>query len=323
VTDPAAVAELLAEQSRRSASRREMEVASARFSTVSAAVGALDEAALAQLLADDADAGAELLTLMARATDRQLRARARAAAARLVVPDAADGTGRTWRGSSRIGATRRAEGDLDVDGTVANVLEGDGRPEGPFCFRGWQRPARAVSLVVDASGSVTGQPLATALLTAGAVIGRLSTADELAVVAFWSRSVLLRAMTSTAARAAVLDALFDLRGGDTTNLGAALELTLAETASALAVRRDIVVLTDGLATTGTDPLEIASQAPACGARLHVLALSEEIDAVVACTALAAAGGGRMVSATTPTRACMAVAEVLGRGGSSGSVGSAS
>lgn len=288
-----------------------MEAASARFSTVSAAVGALDEAALEQLFAEDTEVAAELLTMMARATDRQLRARARAAAASLLVPPATDAGGPAWRGTARLAPTRRAEGDLDVDGTIANLLDGNGRPEGPFCFRGWRRPARAVTLVVDASGSVTGRPLTTALVTAGAVIGRLAEADELAVLAFWSRAVRLRAMTSTTARAAVLDALFDLRGGDTTNLRGALALALAETGTARAARRDIIVLTDGLVTAGADPLEVAAQARACGARLHVLALSDEAESVAACTALADAGGGRMAPATTAARACGAVTSVLG------------
>ena len=308
------------EQSSRTTSRRELEARHEDFEQVSAEVGELDEDALARALEDDPDRAVELLADMARATDRALRDRARALAAELLLPVARHADDLRRPGASRLVTSARHGLDLDLDATLERAAgagttwSGAGRRSriGPEDLRwqAWERPGRAYILLVDASGSVTGRPLATALVTAAALARRVGPHDQLGVVAFWSRAVVLRHITSAEPPTGVLDALFDLRGGDTTDLAGGLEAALAQASRATAAQRDIIVLTDGMANAGGDPRHAAAAAPSSGTRVHVLALSEEAEAMAACLALADAGGGRMAPLPRPSRAPSAVADIL-------------
>jgi Ca-activated chloride channel family protein len=165
-------------------------------------------------------------------------------------------------------------------------------------------------LLVDASGSVTGRPLATALVTAAALARRVGPDDQLGVVAFWSRAVVLRHVTSTDPATSVLDALFDLRGGDTTDLAGGLEAALAQAGRAVAGQRDVIVLTDGMANAGGDPIAVASTAAGAGARVHVLRLTDDPESVAACLAVAEAGGGRVAPLPRPSLAPAALSDIL-------------
>ncbi|MQA14535.1 MAG: VWA domain-containing protein [Pseudonocardiaceae bacterium] len=246
---------------------------------------------------------------MTRATDESLRAQVRRLAARLLLApprpaqDDRSGTGRL--------ATVSEPGlDLDLDATLERFAEHPRLRADDLRWRGWRRPAPAYVLLVDASGSTTGAPLATAVTTAAALAGRLRPGDELGVVAFWSAAAVLRDLRSPAPASTVLDALFDLQGGDTTDLALGLRTALAQAALAATPRREVLVLTDGMANTGTDPLVVAADAARAGCRVHALALSGEPDAVVACDRLAAAGGGRSAPLLRPSQAPGAVAHVL-------------
>jgi Mg-chelatase subunit ChlD len=277
---------------------------------VSPEVGALDEAALAGALEDDLDEGVSLLVDLARATDPKLREKARRLAASLLVPAARIPGPSSPGGSARIGPVREAGVDLDLDATLDGLAEHpELRPE-DLRWRGWRRPGRAVVLLVDASGSVTGPPLTTAIVTAAALAARSGPLDELAVVAFWSQAVVLRHVRDPAPPAHAVDRLLALRGGDTTDLAGGLTAALSQVGAARAGRRDVLVLTDGLANEGRDPRAVAASAAGMGAPVHVMALSPDEEAMAACRALAAAGGGRLVVLHRAADAPAAVAGVL-------------
>jgi Mg-chelatase subunit ChlD len=266
---------------------------------------------MAGALEDDPDRAIELLADMARATDRTLRDQARALAAELLLPVARHGGDTRRSGAVRMVTTARHGLDLDLDATIDRAAgRVDRIAPDELRWRSWQRPGRAYVLLVDASGSVTGRPLATALVTAAALARRLGPDDQLGVVAFWSRAVVLRHVTSTEPAAGVLDALFDLKGGDTTDLAGGLRLALAQAGRAVAAHRDVIVLTDGLANAGDDPVAVASTGPGAGTRVHVLALSDEPDAAAACLAVAEAGGGRVAALPRASRAPAALGDVL-------------
>lgn len=277
---------------------------------VSPDVGALDDAALAGALEDDLDEGVDLLVDMARATDPRLREKARRLAPSLLVPAARIPGPSRPGGSARIGPVRDGGVDLDLDATFDRLAEHPELRADDLRWRGWRRPGRAVVLLIDASGSVTGAPLNTAIVTAAALAARSAPSDELAVVAFWSKSIVLRHMQDPAPPARVIDRLISLRGGDTTDLAGGLRAALSQVGAARAARRDVLVLTDGMANEGTDPLAVAASAAGLGAALHVLALSPDDEAVSACRALAGAGGGRFVTLHKAADAPAAVAEVL-------------
>ncbi|MGH9062058.1 MAG: vWA domain-containing protein, partial [Acidimicrobiales bacterium] len=243
-------------------------------------------------------------------TDTRLRAQARAAASRLLLPMSRRAGSPHPGGSSRLTTVAEDGLDLDTDATLERLTEHPWLQVDDLRWRGWRRPSSAYVLLVDASGSVTGQPLATAVVTAAALAMRLRPGDELAVVAFWSRAVVLRDIRSLDPAGGVLDALFDLRGGDTTDLALGLRTALGQAGLARSAHRDVLVLTDGMSNEGQDPLSVAAAGGAAGARVHVLALAAEDDAVAACARLADAGGGRMASLAGPSGAPAAVAEVL-------------
>lgn len=341
MSDPSEVADLLRDQSRRRSTRADLERRHPDLERVSPRVGVLDEAAVRSELATDPDQALDLLADLARATDPELRTRARRLAVRLLLPPTRAGEAER-RGSSRLATVADDGLDLDLDATLERALEhrvvpsapsrfsrdgsppsfdgGEGTPRAAAGVRaedlrwqGWRSPARAHVLLVDASGSVAGAPLTTAVTTAAALAAGLrqgSHGDELAVVAFWSRAVVLRDLRSPAAPATVIDALLSLRGGATTDLALGLRTALRQATAARSPRTDVLVLTDGAWNEGDDPTTVAAAAAGSGARVHTLRIVDSEDARTACGRLAAAGGGRSVPLLRPSVAPAAVRAAL-------------
>ena len=305
------VRRVLRENAARRASRDELARTHPEFRRVSPQAGQLDQQALADLASRDPDAAARLLAALGRAFDPALRATARLLATRLPV-----GTPRAGvpdRPGTRRMVTRRDEtgSDIDLDATLAaRGAEPRWRPEHVHT-RGWRSTGRACVLLVDASGSVAGDELAVAVLTASALAQRMRPEDELAVVAFWSQAVVLRPLSADPRVDVVVGRLFDLRGGGTTDLDLGLRTAGAQLAGTRAAARDVVLLSDGVPTDSPDPLPAAAALARAGAHLHVLSLSEEPESVAYCAALAAAGGGRVAPLLRPTQAPDAVRTVLG------------
>lgn len=310
VSDPRELAGELRRHAARSTGRAELEARHGALPRVSPRVGVLDEAALAAYAREDPDAAMSLLADLSRATDREVRASARRLARAMALRPPPSGppapSGRPWLTT----VDDPTAGDLDLDATLGR-LDSTPRLRGSDVrVRDWRRRGTAYVVLVDASGSVAGPRLATAVLTAGAVATRLRAGDELAVLAFAADVLVLRPVGSARPPGEVLDALLDVRGGGVTDLAHALKAGLAEAGRARTPRRELLVLTDGLATAGTDPVRVAATAGAAGARVHVLALADTEEARVACAALAGAGGGRVARLARPSQAPEAVAEVL-------------
>jgi len=311
VEDPAEVEELLRSQGARRVSRDQLSRSNPDFDAVSPEAGELDTEALAELAARDPDAAARVVTAAARAFDPALRAAARSLAARL--PVGRPRTGVADRpGTSRVVTRREPTGsDVDLDATLAaRGSEPRWRAEHVHT-RGWRSTGRAVVLLVDASGSVAGDELAAAVLTASALVQRMRPGDELGVVAFWSRAVVLRPLSADPRVELVVDRLCDLRGSGTTDLELALQTAAAQVARSRAADRQVLLLSDGVATDSPDPVGAATALARIPARLQVLALSGDEEAMASCAALAAAGGGRVAALHRPSMAPAAVRELLG------------
>ncbi|MGI8753655.1 MAG: VWA domain-containing protein [Acidimicrobiales bacterium] len=305
----------MAEQSSRTASRSQLNRRHPDLEEVSPHVGELDIDALGERLDADIDLALPLLIDLAQATDVELRAQVKAVAARLLVPAARHRSAGSRSGAARLVTDGGPGVDLDADATIERLAASarvDPRTwhADDLRWRTWRRPSRAYVLVIDASGSVTGKPLATALISAAALAGRLQPDDELAVVAFWSRAVVLRHIGAADAPTTVLARLLDLRGGDTTDVALGLRVGLGQAAISRAGRRDVILLTDGMANEGDDPAQMAASASGSGARVHTLAVSDHPDAVEACTRLADLGGGRSATLAAPSAAPAALARIL-------------
>ena len=271
--------------SRRTLSRAELAARYSSFGAVSPEVGRLDEDMLARLLAADPEAAVTLLADLARATDRDLRSAAQRLAARVFFRLGRAGQ-RPARGIRRLGASR-AEGDLDLDKTVDRWSPPWPPESGDLVTQAWHSHRRALCLLVDRSGSMSGLAVAIAAVAAASVVlaadGRLAPG----IVAFGGDVTVLQAQGTRRDPGELVGDLVALRGHGMTDLAAALRVTAAQLAGAAADERVAVLLSDCMPTAGGDP----ALALAGISRLHVLCPLPTAEAERAAEALARRGGG--------------------------------
>ena len=137
-------------------------------------------------------------------------------------------------------------------------------------------------LLVDASGSMSGERLAVAATVTAACV--LRAPAQHAVIAFAGDVRTLRPLHGGQPAAAVVDQVLGLRGHGVTRLADALRAASAELATARAQRRVVVLLSD-CRHTDEDPLPVARTVP----ELVVLAPRDDADQAAA---FAAAVGAR-------------------------------
>ena len=240
-----------ARTARRTMGRAELAARHPALAAVSPAVGQLDEDAFAQLLAADPDAALAMVADRARATDQQLRAAARRLAARLFFRLAR--AGQQPAGGTRRLAAVRADGDLDLDRTL-DRWSGPWPPQAAdLVTQSWFAHRRALCLLVDSSGSMSGLAVAIAAVAAASVLlasdGRLSPG----IVAFSGRVRVLQAQGTRRPADGLVGELVALRGHGLTDLAAALRAAAAQLATAPASERVAVLLSDCLPTAGAGP----------------------------------------------------------------------
>jgi MoxR-like ATPase len=277
---------------RRTIGRAELAARHEAFGALSPEVGRLDEDTLAGLLAADPDGAVTLLADLTRATDRQLRAAAQRLAARVFFRLGAAGR-KPARGTRRLGADR-AEGDLDLERTL-DRWSGFWPPDSnDLVTRSWLAQRRALCLLIDRSGSMSGLAVAIAAVAAASVVLAASEGGwgggrglTPAIVAFSGDVTVLQAHGARRDPAELVGDLVALRGHGMTDLAAALRTAVAQLAGAATEERVAVLLSDCLPTTGGDP------APALAGitRLHVLCPLPTLEAEQAAAALARRGGG--------------------------------
>ncbi len=288
--------------SRRSISRAELAARLPVFAEVSPQPGQLDEEAFARLLARDPDAAVTLLPDLASATDRGLRAAARRLAAQVFVRLARAGQ-QPAPGTRRLGPGR-AEGDLDLDRTLE-------RWSGPWppgsddlVTRSWRAHHRALCLLIDSSGSMSGLAVAIAAVAAASLVlaadGRLAPA----IISFRNDATLLQAQGSQGAPGPLVGELLALRGHGVTDLAAALRAAATQLAAVTADERVVLLLSDCLPTAGGDPALALTGI----SRLHVLCPLPTAESERAATALARRGHGL----SQPVRTLADVAPALTR-----------
>lgn len=211
----------------------------------------------------DPDATLALVADMTTATDEALRAAVRRLAARLVLERTRRGRV-VHRGTGRPRAVpASAGGDLDLDASMDAVASarGEGRPPhlDELIARDWGRPALALCLLVDDSGSMTGERLAAAATVAAACA--LRAPAEHAVLAFAKDVRPLRRLGDATPPERVVDSVLGLRGHGVTGLAGALRAGAEQLAAARASRRVVVLLSDCRATDDADPVPAAAAIP--------------------------------------------------------------
>ena len=293
------------EAGRRTTGRAELARRHAELLVVSPEVGRLDEAALEELVGRDTRAALALLSDLAVATDAELRARARRAAARIFLRLARQGSPARG-GLRRLATVRGGGGDIDLDRTLDRA--GGLRPRRPedFVVRRWAASERSVCLLVDRSGSMQGEAVAMAAMAAAAVVIAGGVRSDTSVVAFSDRPIVLQSQGQRRPPGGLVDDLLTLRGYGTTDLAAALAAASSQLGRAASPDRLAVLMSDCLATTGGDPLTALRGVE----RLHVLGTSPDPDSLAAGRALARRGGGRHLLALHPDEVARALSSVL-------------
>jgi hypothetical protein len=291
-----------ASSARRTISRAELAARHAPFGAVSPEVGRLDEDEFARLLATDPDAAVTLLADLTHATDRSLRAAAQRLAARVFFRLGRAGP-RAARSTRRLGAGR-AEGDLDLEETLDRWSPPWPPQSADMVTRSWRGHRRALCLVIDRSGSMSGLAVAIAAVAAAGVVlaadGRLAPG----IVAFSGDVSVLQAQGARREPGELVGDLLALRGHGMTDLAAALRAAAAQLAGAAADERVVVLLSDCMPTAGGDPALALTGI----SRLHVLSPLPTAEAEQAATALARRGGGL----SQPVRRLADVAPALTR-----------
>jgi Mg-chelatase subunit ChlD len=259
-------------------------------------------------MAADPDAALTLLADLATATDERLRAAARRLAARIVLDVSRRGTA-VNAGVARLRpGPADSGGDLDVDASLDAIIAGRALRRPPdldeLVTRQWGRPALALCLVVDRSGSMGGERLAAAALAAGACAWRAP--GEHAVLTFAKDVDVLRPMGSSRPTAAVVDAILGLRGHGTTALTAALRAAAEQLERSRAARRVVVLLSDCRSSEDTDAAAVARRLP------ELLVLAPAGDTAEA-AGLARRSGARWAALRGVADAPDALAALLGPG----------
>lgn len=274
---------------------------------MSPAVGRLDAAALTEQMRDDGDAALALLADLAIATDPALRRQARTVAEQLLPRLGRLGLP-VRRGTRRLVARAGvAEGDVDLERTLERSAGRRPRDRREVVSRQFGASPRALCLLVDRSGSMSGHAVALASVAAAAVVSARGERMHCSVVAFASEPLILLAHDSPRPVAAVIDDLLSLRGHGRTDLARALRVATEELDHVPPGGRTALLLSDALATKGADPL------PAAGLLdcLHVLGTTATPDSVDAGRALARRGRGRYLGATTLAELTNSLQAVLG------------
>jgi MoxR-like ATPase len=255
------------------------------FTTVSPGAGQLAPDKFAQLLAKDPNAAVTLLADLAHATDPQLRAAAQRLAARVFFR--LGRTGRQHTAGTRRLATSRTEGDLDLDQTL-DRLAGQWPPgASDLVTRTWRAHRRALCLLIDVSGSMSGHAVAMAAVAAASVVLAANGTLAPGIVAFSGDITVLQPQGTRRPHAELVGDLIALRGHGVTDLAVALRAGACQLATAPATERVAVLLSDCLPTTGDDPAKALTGI----SRLHVLCPLPTAESEQAAAALARAGGG--------------------------------
>ncbi len=256
-------------------------------------------------MADNADETLGLLADLTGATDEKLRELAKRLAGRLMLDVTRRGPSRR-SGIGRIETTSYDdEGDLDLDASIEAIAESFGTDQpldvDRLRSRRWTKPTTALCLVVDRSGSMSGESLASAAMGAAAVAWRAPL--DYSVLVFAKDVIVAKSQDGDRAAESVVDAVLSLRGFGTTDVAGALRIAAEQLARSRASRKITVLLSDCRSTIDGDVVAAAA------ALDELCIVAPETDCADA-GELAAQSGAKWTTVAGPSHIAEAIARVL-------------
>ena len=275
------------EAARRTNGRQELRHKHQHFDEASPEAGFLDRQVIEDLAGRDPDAAASMLADMANATDATVRADARRLAARLFVRLAKQGVADRRAVRRLVTSGDLTAGDLDVEATLHRTEGRRPTYAQDFLVRQWSGAERAICLLIDRSGSMSGKAVAMASVGAASVLVASGERADCSIIAFARDTIVLQEQGRRRPTDLLIGEILSLRGKGVTDLGLALRGARRQLGRASARDRVAVLLSDAMSTEGPDPLTALRGLD----RLHVLGTSDEAESVEAGSALARRGGG--------------------------------
>lgn len=248
----------LADSSRSSTSRQSLQ-RNENFEKISPEVGILDEDAFADAMAENADEALVLLADLIGATDEKLRQAAQQLASKIVVDVARNGLAKKGGIGRLQTSSARHGGEIDIEASLDEIAAARAQQQAPdidqLQSRQWAKPTTALCVVIDRSGSMNGERLATAAVAAACV--HLRAPEKTSVVAFGENAIVLSSLGSPRPAEQVVRDVFRLRGHGTTDVALALRTAADQLARSNAQRKICLLLSDTRVTSGPDPADTA------------------------------------------------------------------
>ncbi len=197
---------------------------------------------------------------MAQATDAELARLSRRLAGRLVLDLTRTGRARSRGVGKLVRSTATLDGgDIDFDDSLDRLTTARAERRPPavdeLFTTTWQKPRTAICLLVDRSGSMSGERLASAALAAAVCSWRAPT--QFAVLAFGDKVVSIKELDEQKSPESVVAEVLALRGHGTTDVALALRAAKLQLDRSQAARKLTILLSDAEVTTGADPVPVA------------------------------------------------------------------
>lgn len=268
-------------------------------------VGELDEAMVDELMQEKPDEILGLLADLTGATDPKLRALAQRLAGRLMLDMGSRGRTRPRGIGKMVEQPYRPDaGDIDIDASLDAIAEsrvGSAIDPERLRIRGWRKPGTAFCLLLDRSGSMGGEPLATSAVATAAIASR--NPDDYSVIAFSKDLIITKSQDVPKSSEKVINDILTLRGHGTTDLAGALKVAQQQLARSRAGRRITILLSDCRATVEGDAVAAAQGLE----ELIVIAPFEDHDEA---TVFASQCGARLATVNGPSEIPSVLAHVL-------------
>ena len=161
-----------------------------------------------------------------------------------------------------------------------------------------ERYATALALVIDRSGSMSGQKIEICKSAAIATVDLLTPKDHIGVIAFDSSARWIVPMTRAKSKATIGTQVATINSGGGTNIYPGMTTGRQGLAGVKAKVKHMIVLTDGQ-SGGSGYQQLAAQMHAEGVTISTVAVGSGADRALLQT-IAAAGGGTFYETTDPT-----------------------